>query len=255
MLTLGIQENPAGPSVEKEFGDLQILERMQSGQLRLVCPPGSLARLPQHHAFAKLADGTVTKTPVWLEPSFHEFIPVPVPAQADDLADAVSLLKCRDEDMAVMQADVPLFLVHMHRRRHALRLTPNVVAAAWQLCKSRDRRNPLLASMTGKVQGLEELPSCWLRGLIQWLQKNSSLAPAIVRASVRSGVLWPELDRAWKLWGDGPLMVPEAINLFVYPSLWRPLLPRHLAQLMIERPDLRAEIESLPQVAQHSEEV
>jgi hypothetical protein len=157
--------------------------------------------------------------------------------------------------MAVMQADVPLFLVHMHRRRHALRLTPNVVAAAWQLCKSRDRRNPLLASMTGKVQGLEELPSCWLLGLIQWLQKNRSLAPAIVRASVSSGVLWPELDRAWKLWGDGPLMIPEAINLFVYPSLWRPLLPRHLAQLIIERPDLRAELQSLPQVVQQTEEV
>jgi len=90
--------------------------------------------------------------------------------------------------------------------------------------------------MGGRIQGLEELPPCWLAGLAQWLRKNPSLAAVIVRVSVRSGVLWPQLDEPSRYWGDGPLAVPEAINLFVYPSLWRPLLQRHLAQLMVERP-------------------
>jgi hypothetical protein len=58
MLTLGIHDNPAGPAAVKGFGDLQILEGMQSGQVRLVCPPGSLARLPQRHAYARLRPET-----------------------------------------------------------------------------------------------------------------------------------------------------------------------------------------------------
>ena len=82
------------------------------------------------------------------------------------------------------------------------------------------------------------------------LCQGLSLAAVIVRVSVRSGVLWPQLDEPSRYWGDGPLTVPEAINLFLYPSLWRPLLQRHLAQLMVERPDLRPELQSLPQVAQ-----
>jgi hypothetical protein len=87
------------------------------------------------------------------------------------------------------------------------------------------------------------------------LRKNRSSAAAIVRVGVKSGVLWPELDPAWSNWGDGPLAVPELLNLWVYPSLWRPLLPRHLAQLTVERPDLSPELQSLPQVAQQTEGV
>jgi hypothetical protein len=66
--------------------------------------------------------------------------------------------------------------------------------------------------------------------------------------SVNDGVLWVKLDAVWGHWGAGPIVIPEAINCFVYPSLWRPLLPRHQRQLKVERPDLRAELQSLPQV-------
>jgi hypothetical protein len=90
-------------------------------------------------------------------------------------------------------------------------------------------------------------------GLKQWLRKNGKLASAVVGVSVRTGVLWPELDPAFKLWGDGPLAVPEAINLFIYPSLWRPLLPRHLTQLKVNRPDLRSELRCLPQLEEENE--
>lgn len=255
MLNLGVHENPKDTGASNDVGTLQILEGPQSGQARWVCPPGSLARLPQHHVYARLANGTVTKTPVWLEAKFHESVPSPERVETDDLAAAVSLLRSEDQDVAMLQADVPLLLTHMHGRRHPLRLTPDVVAAAWQLCKPRVRRNRMLAGMGGRIQGLEELPPCWLAGLAQWLRNNPSLAAVIVRVSVRSGVLWPQLDEPSRYWGDGPLAVPEAINLFVYPSLWRPLLQRHLAQLMVERPDLRPELQSLPLVAQQPEGV
>jgi hypothetical protein len=66
----------------------------------------------------------------------------------------------------------------------------------------------------------------------------------IVRVEVRAGVLWPTLDRSAALWGDGPTAVPENINLFIYPSMWRPLLPPHRAQLLTERPDLGNEMGS-----------
>ena len=253
MLTLGVHENADGQSTSTDVGNTQILEGMQSGQVRLVCPPGSLARLAQHHAYAKLANGTVTKAPVWLEPKFHEFAASPARAETDDLAEAVALLRSEDEDAAQLNAGVPLFLVSMHRRKHSLRLTPNVVAAAWQLCKPRVPRNRLEARMGVRIEGLKELPSCWMLGLTQWMRKNTALAHGIIRVRVSSGVLWPELDRASSLWGDGPLTVPEAVNLFIYPSLWRPLLPRHLAQLTVERPDLRPELQSLPQVGQQAE--
>ena len=252
MLALGVDEQHESSAESKDAGELQVLEGKQSPQVRLVCPPGSLARLSQHHAYAKLANGSVTKTPVWLEPKFHEFIPSPVQAQTDDLAEAVAFLKSQDEDEAKLHAGVPLLLVHMHRRRHPLRLTPNVVAASWQLCKPRVARNRLRTGLPQRIEGLDELPSCWLLGLTHWLRRNPALTHTLSSVSLRSGVLWPELDSSSKLWGDGPLTVPEAINLFIYPSLWRPLLPRHFAQLAVERPDLKPELQSLPQVCQQS---
>jgi hypothetical protein len=255
MLTLGVHEKPTDPDSVKDWGNLQIAEGTPSGHVRLVCPPGSLARLPQHHAYAKLANGTVTKNPVWLEPIFHEYTPAPISSSPDDLAEAIAAIKTHDAEVAKQNADVPLFFVHMHMRRQPLRLTPNLVTAAWQLCRPKACRSRLLAKLTAQILDLESLPPCWLVGISHWLKKNPKLAPTIIGVSVKSGVLWPQLDAAWTLWGDGPLTIPEAINLFIYPSLWRPLLPRHLAQLSVERPDLRQELRSLPQVVQETDSV
>ncbi len=253
LLTLGFRDQLPGQHEAKDAGHVQLLEDAQPSQRSLVCPPGSLARLAQHHAYAKLANGTVTKNPVWLEPRFHEFTPVQVPPEEDDLAIAASSLRLADADQAKFNADAPLFLVHMHRRGHSLKLTPNVVAAAWQLCRPRIRQSRVVARLSVQIRGVESLPPCWLAGLKHWLRKNRSLTPAVVGVSVRAGVLWPELDTAWRSWGDGPLSVPESINLFVYPSMWRPLLPRHLVQLRVDRPDLQAELQSLPQVEEGNE--
>ncbi len=246
MLTLGTHEAPAEATSPGSFGSTRTEEPPQSGQLRWICPPGSLARLPQHHVYARLANGTVTTKPVWLEAIFHEFRPSPSPACSNDLAEAIASLKAHDDEAAKANPDLALLLLHMHRRGVPLRLTPNLVAGAWQLCRPRVHRNRLLSRLNGRIQGIENLPSCWLLGLSRWLQRNATFAPSIVGASVKSGILWPELDPAWKLWGEGPLTIPEAINRFIYPSLWRPLLARHRAQLMTERPDLRSEIEGLP---------
>lgn len=246
MLTLGALEKPTNLLNAGYYGATQTEEPPQSGQLRWICPPGSLARLPQHHVYARLANGTVTTSPVWLEAQFHQFTHVTLPMVADDLAEAIASLKQRDDEAAKAKAGPSLLLLHMHRKHVPLRLTPNVIAAAWQLCRPRVRRTRALAKLSGRIQGIENLPSCWLVGLTRWLDKNAALAPSIIGANVKSGILWPELDPAWGLWGDGQLTIPEAINLFIYPSLWRPLLTRHRAQLLTERPDLRAEIDTLP---------
>jgi hypothetical protein len=253
LLTLGFQDPPRDLPTAKDAGSLQVLEGPPAGQRSLICPPGSLARLAQHHAYAKLANGTVTKAPVWLEPQFHDFTPPQVRLEEDDLSKAAGLLRSADDDQAKVNVDVPLFLVHMHRQGHGLKLTPNVVAAAWQLCRPRVHQNRVVARLGGQIRGVESLPPCWLAGLNRWLRKNRLPASTVVGVSVRTGVLWPELDASSKSWGDGPLVVPEAINLFVYPSLWRPLLPRHLKLLRVDRPDLRAELQSLPQVEEENE--
>jgi hypothetical protein len=253
LLTLGFREPPRDSSAAKNADFLQVLGGTQPRQRGPVCPPGSLARLAQHHAYAKLANGTITQTPIWLEAKFHEFTPPPTPREEDDLAKAVGLLRLADEDQAKANAGISLFLVYMHRQGHGLKLTPNVVMAAWQLCQPRRRNTRAMAMLSRHVQGVDSLPPCWLAGLKQWLRKNERLASSVVGVSVRTGIFWPELDPAFTLWGDGPLAVPEALNLFVYPSLWRPLLPRHLKQLTVNRPDLRSELQCLPQVEEKDE--
>lgn len=249
MLTLGTREVADDPAAERSHADLKLLEPTPR-QLSWICPPGTLARLPQHHAYAKMANGSVTKAPVWLEPAFHDFVSPPAKQEQNDLLEAIRQIRAIDEEAAKINADVPMLLVNMHRRGHELKLTENIVAATWQLCQTRRPRTWLLSRRDESPDGLHGLPSCWLSGLSHWLHRNGSLTPSILRVGVKSGVLWVELDDSAKLWGDGPLAIPEAINLFIYPSLWRPLLQRHLAQLRVERPDLRAELESLPQVTQ-----
>jgi hypothetical protein len=214
MVNLGTESIAERPGVAKDAGDVQIFEGTQPSQVRWVCPPGSLARLPQHHAYVRLANGA-TNTPVWLEPRFHEFDSPPVRVEPDDLAAAVRLLRAQDENAADLQGDRPLFLLDMHRRRHPLQLTPNIITAAWQLCRPQLQRNQILAKMGDRILDLEELPTCWLLAFHHWLLKNSMWAPAISRVSVRSGALWPELDTAWTLWGEPMGFAEEPVDYAV----------------------------------------
>ncbi len=250
LLTLGLRDSPPASASGDDHGDFQVLERIPAGLPRPVCPPGALARLASHHAYVKLANGSVTNDPLWLEPRFHDFAPTPPPVESDDLARAIAALKPAETEPTNRPVDVPMFLLYMHRQRHPLRLTPSIVAAAWQLCRPRTHPNRILARWSEQIAGLDSLPPCWLIGLHRWLLKNPAMGSTLVAVSINMGILWPELGPASQMWGDGPLSVPESVNRFVYPSLWRPLLPRHWKRLRVDRPDLRAELQSLPQLAE-----
>ena len=213
-----------------------------------ICPPGTLARLQQHHAFAKLADGACTEVPVWLEATFFNAEDRPVPQPRDDLSEAVALARNVSASESAPKEGIPFFLLQMHKRRHPMLITANILAAIWPLCFPRVSRNELLSNSDRQIPGLDTLPTCWLVGLHRWFLANPLLAPAVMEVTIKSGVLWPKLDRAYTLWGDGEVGIPESINLFIYPSLWRSPSRRHRARLLTERPDLAEEFESLAEV-------
>jgi len=249
MITLGTKEARKRQRLDQEQGDLRVMQHFESHILQPVCPPGSLVRLNQHQAFARLADGTRTEMPVWLEPLFFTAPKTAVAAARNDLAEAMAALRASGPDQPTQAPAARPFLIHMHLRSHRLFLTPNVVAAAWAMCVPSISRNQLIES--GKIlaiKGLETLPSCWLLGFIG-LVKRHKLAGIVEEVSLRSGFLWPTLIPPSNWWGDGATVVPETINLSIYPSLWRPLRGEHWARLVLERPDLVDELRSLPQVA------
>lgn len=245
-LALGTRERHKTKDVISSDRDVLVEGRAESIFREPVCPPGTLARLKQHQAYAKLADGTVTELPAWLEPSFFDAPSVQPALAPDELAEAVTNLKERVEpDVNGM----PSFLLHMHRSGHPFMTTPNIVSATWLLCIPRVSRNEVLRDFGRRIPGVRSLPSCWVAGLYHWLARYPSAATKIAGVELRSGVLWPKLQ-AFNASGDErAVLIPESLNLFIYPSLWRPLQPRHRAQLLLDRPDLREEILSLPKVS------
>lgn len=247
-LTLGTRQHRQRSAGTSDRGDLQVEGQAQAPIQEPVCPLGTLARLRQHQAFAKLADGTVTESPVWLQPIYFNATAPKRLAARNDLADAVSSLRTTEAGECPSHPASSSFMIHMHREGHRLFLTPNIVAAAWEVCVPVHPRNKLMmrARNVG-IRGLEHLPSSWLAGMLGWLDKRPELVKTLEQVTVRSGVLWPSL-RAPEYWLSGVFeSVPEALNLAIYPSLWRPLKPANLMQLRIERPDLREELNSLPQ--------
>jgi hypothetical protein len=251
MLTLGTkQERPLLSSVG-DLGDLQVLGLPGAFVQKPICPPGSLARLKQHQAFVKLANGSCTESPVWLQPSFSNANMPPRPPLRNDLAEAVERARAAEPEETRPHPANSTFIIRMHREGHRLFLTPNVVTAAWQVCVPSLSRNQILKSgRSFTILGLEALPSNWLLGMFGWLDKRPGLAEAIERVSVRSGVLWPTITAPACWLNEGVKTLPEALNLAIYPSLWRPLKHDHLMRLMVERPDLREELQSLPQALQ-----
>jgi hypothetical protein len=204
-----------------------------------------LARLPPHHAYLKLPDGTVTQEPVWLEARFHDYQPPPPSVEVDDLAEAAAKLRAEDARQKSVGAHPAQLLAHMHSRGHRLMLTPAVVAAAWQLCAVPGHSRLLERAAKYDIPGCDGLPTCWLVGFLSWLGRHPGPRRGIRAVAVESSMLWPTLDPLvpWSLAAH----VPEAVNLAMYPSLWRPLQKRHWTRLMRERPDLRQELLGLPQ--------
>jgi hypothetical protein len=244
LFTLGIRERQERES-NYDQGGLAVSNGNGSINQDPLCPPGTLARLPQHQAFVKMADGKCTNSPVWLAPSFFDGEQVTRQQEPDDLAQAVESARNHQGSKKAKNAGASSFLFYMHRRRHSLLTTPAVLAAIWPLCLPRVSRNALLSQFGQSIPGTGSLPSCWLAGLHRWLLENPTFAPAVIGIAVKSGVLWPKLDRAFTLWGNGEFGIPESLNLFIYPSLWRVPSRRHRARLATERPDLADELQAV----------
>lgn len=251
MLTLGLSHEDRKPSPNNPNGSIQVMESAQAWNPRPLCPPGALARLKQHEVYAKLANGDLTHEPCWLEPDFHDFSPAVTTVAPSDLAEAVTRLQMADAEQELPSAGPPLLVKFMHQRGHKLMVTPSVITATWQLCVPSIGRAELIRRITWKypARGLETLPSCWLLGLLHWLEKRPRMAPHVTEVSHRGGILWAKLDAAASAWGEGPVAIPAEINRFIYPSLWRPILRNHFMQLLCERPDLRSLLMTLPQIA------
>ena len=252
MLALGSHEQATQRDTpEGTAGPIQTAELPPSWRQVPVCPPGSLSRLGQHEAYVKLANGSGRIGPVWIAPLFFHYVPSKVLVEPDDLTEAAAALRegeAKEQSSVSCGSGVSFFLLRMHREGNPLILTPSIVASAGQLCTPKVPRNQILRLIPGKIVGLELLPTCWLLGVYRWLLEYQELATTIDGVSISSGVLWPQLHPATAMWGDGGFSIPQSLNLFIYPSLWRPLRRRHWAQLRSERPDLREELETQPQI-------
>ncbi len=221
---------------DMEYGNL-LLSSPHPRRRQLICPAGSLARLGEHQCYVKLADGSVTESPVWLAPTFPGITIPTVVAPKCELVSEVKRLKEKLEDEKLLNLTVTDFLKYMQTKGHSLCLTPDILTAAWQLCTPRR-----LISVGHK---LADLPPCWQVDVTRYLAANKELARAFVGFGVLAGVLWPKLEPCCTWWGDGPLVLPEQLNLAVYPSLWRPLRKKHVVRLQRDRPDLREQLRSL----------
>jgi hypothetical protein len=253
MLTLGTHEQKKEADTSEGTSPIQAMELPRSWRMVPVCPAGSLSKLGQHQAYVKLANGAAPNGPVWIAPLFFDYIAPKIRAQPDDLTEAAAALLREEEAQAPPSVSsgsgVSFFLLRMHREGNPLILTPSIVASAGLLCAPKVSRNEVLRLIPTKIVGLELLPTCWLMGLHRWLLKYPALVTIIEGVSISSGVLWPRLHPATLIWGDGAFSIPQSLNLFIYPSLWRPLRRRHWAHLRSERPDLRQELESQPQMS------
>ncbi|HVV72117.1 MAG TPA: hypothetical protein VHI52_11575, partial [Verrucomicrobiae bacterium] len=148
---------------------------------------GTLARLKQHEAFVKLADGTCPQWPVWLQPSFFDAQPEPRISFTDDFSEAVARLRESHKTRLETDPGVPSFLLHMHRSGHSLMLTPAIVAAVWQFCIPKTSKHQLSSRFGTRIQGVEVLPTCWVAGVYHWTLQNPSVAMLLTGLELKSG--------------------------------------------------------------------
>ena len=247
-LRLGYHSPREGRERASEKGHIAVVDPSQALAASPLCEPGTLSRLATHHAYASLADGSRTTTPVWLAPCFY---PIPVPeqpgSQENDLACEVSRLRA----ILVSPPDVSLgsrLVQQMHERGHRLWLTPKVVEALLGHCLPSARRDQLVDSLVADSELLvsDRVPSCWLAGVLGLVHRTPSLRGCLLRLDAVQGVLCAEFTSESAAEG---FALHELINKSIYPSLWRPAKARHLGLLWKVSPELRPEIRGLPQLA------
>jgi energy-coupling factor transporter ATP-binding protein EcfA2 len=206
-----------------------------------VCPLGSLYRLGAHQGYVLYPDGHCTEFPVWFAPWFETD---PEPAQALEMS--VADQSCRfDPD-------------HLHglmaRAGYRVVCPPEVVPAAFDLCRPKERKGRLIARVarffrtrTGLAPaGLETLPRCWLTALpavlSSFLARRAAEPPWRIDAlACREGMLLVRFAQEPARLESGMARedrIRVAINASLYPTVWRPLLRRHFAAIWRTRPEL-----------------
>jgi hypothetical protein len=230
------------------FGNLLQLDPPHPKRHGPICPPGSLGRLDTHQCYCVLADGYVTQKPVWLAPVFFDFEPPPSHLPKDnDLKSAIEKIARDAGRGAGTKSGLQLFGIHMHKQGHKLIASPSIVSAVWTLYPNNNSRMRMIdwARWHCPIAGLERLPSVWLSGLLGFMNRHPGMAQTITNVHATDGILWLDLIEPCQWWGEGALLLPEHVNLAIYPSLWRPIKPGHIARLSYERPDLLNELDEL----------
>jgi hypothetical protein len=117
----------------------------------------------------------------------------------------------------------------------------------FSLCQPKSSRQELLENLKqfGRIENIENLPSCWLRGLGSLIERHAGILEPVTAVHVMSGVLCFSLRNEQT---DSFASLHELVNTWVYPSLWRPAKKRHLQRLWAEYPNLRGELQSLRRV-------
>jgi hypothetical protein len=250
-LRLGFQDEEPQHPYTSSVGRIVVSDPLDLPNKARVCEIGALSRLTSHQAFVTLADGTRTRKPIWLAPRFFA-IPETTSGQPepDDLAQEVERLKSVvvGEPAVAAPPSKGNFLTQMHQAGHRLWLLPRIVEGLWRLCEPAEPRERLLATLTTQDGGVaQDVPECWMSGLHALLRCYERLEEVLVGVAVAEGVLLLRLDDRFDA-GPERLNWQEMANLWVYPSLWRPAKRMHLRRLWAECPDLRPELQTLPQL-------
>lgn len=102
--------------------------------------------------------------------------------------------------------------------------------------------NRFFLKFAGTVpEGLDQLPACWFKALpgilSELLTPERPYLPVIIqRVSMTGGTMMLELQSENPDLAEG---IHVMLNAKLYPSRWRPLHKRHLAELKLKRPELR----------------
>jgi hypothetical protein len=171
---LGLREEQ-GPRPPRDTAPTRMLAFAPMRQERRrvpVCPLGSLYRLAAHQGYVLCRDGHCTEFPVWFAPWFET---APDPPQMPEASIAVQLCLVGPDHLRGLMA----------REGHRAVCPSEVVQAAFDLCRPKERKGRLLARVarffrtrTDSVPaGLENLPRCWLAVLSCFSRRRPTEPP------------------------------------------------------------------------------
>ena len=247
-MSLGETESISRLREDWSSGILALMPSMFPSSSKVpVCPMGALGRLQPHQAYLMKADGTRTLHPVWFVPWFELAATTHAPSAKPLTAFAVDSIRTGQL---------------MERCGFRPRLSSRVMSSALTLDASlHDRalsQARLFFARKGRMvpDGLDLLPASWLAGLpgiIGSMEKSQSIRVAYTakRFACSEGVLLIEFAqerprRSVRLTPWDAIRVK--LNLCLYPTRWRELLPRHLKELLVANPGMRDDMLGADQI-------